>query len=322
MDCFVRPVGKVYISGSRNCASRPRRFPFELTGLLGQGGQGGVFRARCTEECGRDGVDPGDVVALKIIPVPLDQADRLLSRLSVRMRALGRLRSPAIVRHFGCLAAAAGPTGAVLVSVMGLAEGRLLSDALRESSAGMGPAAALALARQLVGAFVEMESGGISHCDIQPSNVVLAADGTPRLIDFGLASIPRARRPLSGPAPSEGRLAAARGAFDFMAPDFIRPFRPRPGFCGDSLSDLFSFCVLVHKTAVGRLPYADPLRDRAGYERRWFGPTDFSAIRVDETGLAPVSGLAGVLRRGLAPDRAARIPSFRVLRSELDAVLP
>lgn len=297
------------------------RFPFELLSLLGSGGQGGVFRARCMEPCGMDGVVPGDVVALKIIPVPAKEAGRLLSRLKIRTRAIGRLRSPAIVRHFGCLAAAAGPTGVVLVSVMELAEGRLLSDILRGAPAGMGPAAALDLARRLVGAFAEMESAGIAHCDVQPGNIVFAVGGAPLLIDFGLAAIPRARRPLSGPAPSGGRLAAVRGAFDFMAPDFVRPFRPHPRFCGDSLSDLFSFCVLVHMAAVGRLPYASPLRKRAGYERRWFNPaTAAAAIRVDEAAFAPVPGLADVLRRGLVPDRAVRTPSFRALEAELNAL--
>jgi serine/threonine protein kinase len=146
--------------------------PYEVVALLGAGGMGEVYRARDTK-LGRD-------VAIKILPASfLADADRL-ARFEREARTLAALNQPNIAQIYGMESSAQGHA-----LVMELVEGDDLSTII-----GRGPipaADALPIAQQVAQALESAHEIGIVHRDLKPANIKVRADGTVKVLDFGLA---------------------------------------------------------------------------------------------------------------------------------------
>lgn len=218
-------------------ARRPAGLPtqYRLVGPLGRGGSATAFVARDTR-VGRD-------VVVKV----LDRTDVADDRLEAEVRALGRLRDvPGVVR---LEAVGRTATGAPWL-VEELASGGSLADRLRRGL--LPPDEVVALVAALATTLAAAHRLGVAHGDLSPGNVVLAADGTVLLCDFGVAA-------LVGTA-SDGAVAATRS---FAAPERLAGAAP------SSSADVFGLGVLAHVAATGRLPdgTTDALRG-AGLPRR------------------------------------------------------
>ena len=157
--------------------------PFEVTGSLGAGGMGAVYRARDTR-LQRD-------VALKVLlPEVAGDPDRL-SRFKREAQVLAALNHPHIAQIHGL-----EESDGDIALVMELVEGPTLHDAItRASAAAAGKATthglpideAIAIARQLVEALEFAHDQGIVHRDLKPANIKVRDDGTVKVLDFGLA---------------------------------------------------------------------------------------------------------------------------------------
>src|SRR5688572_18562295 len=145
---------------------------FEITGTLGAGGMGEVYRARDTR-LGRD-------VAVKLLPsVFADDPDRR-ARLERESRLLAALNHP----HIAAIHSVEEIDGR-LALILELVEGPTLADRL-----AMGPlpiAEALQVACQLAEALEAAHGKGVVHRDLKPSNVKITPDRAVKLLDFGLA---------------------------------------------------------------------------------------------------------------------------------------
>ncbi len=145
--------------------------PYELTGELGRGAAGVVFRAR----------DPRlrREVAIKL----LTQADaRQLERFSREARALAKVRHPNVVN---VLEVGRQDQGHPYI-VMDLVQGESL--ARRMARDGPLPVRdAVEVIAKIARAADAAHAQGVVHRDIKPENVIVAIDGEPRLTDFGLA---------------------------------------------------------------------------------------------------------------------------------------
>src|SRR5512134_1352403 len=143
--------------------------PYEVSGVLGVGGMGEVYRARDTR-LGRD-------VALKVLPVDVAGDPGRRHRFEREARAVAALDHPAVLALFDV-----GEADGVAFLVTELLEGETLRARLGrgpvpwERAAEWGAAAADALAAA--------HARGIVHRDLKPENLFLTRDGHLKVLDF------------------------------------------------------------------------------------------------------------------------------------------
>jgi len=152
---------------------RPTAVPgYEILGELGKGGMGVVYRARQ--------VRLGRLVALKMILGPgLADPDRR-DRFQREAEAVGRLRHPNIVQ----IHEVGEQDGVPYFSLELVEDGTL---ARRIAGTPLPAADAARTVAAVARAVQAAHAAGILHRDLKPANVLLAADGTPKVADFGLA---------------------------------------------------------------------------------------------------------------------------------------
>ena len=188
---------------------------YDITGQIGEGGMGQVYRARDTK-LDRD-------VAIKILPEAFaDDAERL-ARFTREAKTLASLNHPNIAAIY---AVEEGPAEAghhVRALVMEFVEGEDLSQRITRGAIPLDEA--LTIARQIADALEAAHEQGIVHRDLKPANIKVREDGTVKVLDFGLAKATdgnsaakaRARRSSAAgstlmPAPPHPRGSAASPA--------------------------------------------------------------------------------------------------------------
>ena len=120
--------------------------------------------------------------------------------------------------------------------------GETLADRLKRERSLPEPEA-LRIAGQLCAAIDHVHRRGFVHYDVKPANVILCADGTIRLIDFGLAhAVVSGRFSFGGPAP-------AIASSDYVAPEQIRRKRGRKSV------DVYGIGVVLYEMLTGRAPF-------------------------------------------------------------------
>jgi serine/threonine protein kinase len=228
--------------------TRKRIGPYVVTGFVGVGGMGIVYRAQH--------VDGGREVAVKTVKTPVLAWS--LATLRQEIQFLRHAQHPGIVAIVDFDFLADEPWYA-----MELFEGQTLREfnhrlwAPSEASASRsGGASSLAAGGQLASTlrlFARLcdpidfvHRGGMVHCDIKPSNVFLRSDSEPVLMDFGLAS--RSRGAVGREAlVVTGRL---RGSLPYIAPEIIR------GLIPDTRADLYALGCMLYESVTGTPPFA------------------------------------------------------------------
>jgi len=145
---------------------------YEVLAPVGKGGMGEVWKARDTR-LGRE-------VALKILPDAFAHDPERLARFQREAKVLASLNHPNIGGIHGV-----EDSGDTKALVLELIEGPTLADRI-----GQGPIAideALPIARQIAEALEGAHEAGVIHRDLKPANIKLRADGTVKVLDFGLA---------------------------------------------------------------------------------------------------------------------------------------
>jgi serine/threonine protein kinase len=277
------------------------------------GGQGVVYEAVCTEpQFGS--LQIGDHVALKVMTVR-DSDPGAFTKFAERTEALVAMSHPNIVRYHGCFAdeLALNPIHGVVTDFL---SGQTLRELLDKRPQGLDVAEVIRIVRSCLSALIYAEGERkIIHRDIKPGNIFICEDGTARLIDFELA-----RQADGGQAVStQGNL---RGAFDYMAPDFLEPT-----FHGDEQSDVFSLAVCLHEALTGQPPYqrvsGDSLRANISFHDRW-RPADAkeskAVIQIDRSACLLVANMLQVLEQGLAQSRDKRYASFLAFNQAFSSV--
>src|SRR5918997_5297089 len=153
-------------------ASGTRVGAYEVTGVIGHGGMGEVYRAR-DHRLQRD-------VALKVLPAALSgDADRL-ARFAREARTLAALSHPNIATIYDL-----EEDGERRALVMELVQGATLADRVTQGALPIDEAIHVAL--QIADGLEAAHEQGIIHRDLKPANVKIRADGTVKVLDFGLA---------------------------------------------------------------------------------------------------------------------------------------
>ena len=222
--------------------------PYEITGTLGAGGMGEVYRAR-DPRLGRD-------VALKVLPDLFAGDPERLARFQREAQVLASLTHPNIGAIYGL--EEAGTTRAL---VLELIEGDTLADRIAR---GPIPAdEALPIAKQIALALEAAHEQGIIHRDLKPSHIKVSFDGIVKVLDFGLAKLaqPGGASGASG-AGGDGGLAALTqsptitspagtalgvilGTAAYMAPEQAK------GRPADKRSDVWAFGCVLYEMLTG-----------------------------------------------------------------------
>ena len=202
--------------------------PYEIIEPLGAGGMGEVYRAR-DSRVGRD-------VAIKTAH------EQFSERFEREARAIAALNHPNICTLFDV-----GP----YYLVMELVEGATLAVRIAEGPIPLDEA--LGIARQIVDALEAAHDKGIVHRDLKPGNVILKADGSVKVLDFGLAkqtlganpgSATRAESPTLSMAATQAGVILGTAAY--MSPEQAR------GKPVDKRADIWAFGVLLYEMLTGR----------------------------------------------------------------------
>jgi serine/threonine-protein kinase len=250
--------------------------PYRVEATLGEGAVGIVYRAvRETD---------GLTVALKVLRTELSGDE------TYRRRFLHEARAATEVRH----------RHLVPVVDVGEAEGRLFlasafvsGTTLEDQTRSYGPLPlddVLRAAAEVASGLDALHRAGIVHRDVKPSNILVVADGTYALTDFGLAK-GRAYTVLTKP----GQLV---GTLDYLAPELFRGQEATPA------TDVYALGCVVFECLAGKPPFADRSILQIGLAHMNEEPPDPSADRADAPGT-----LSWAVLRALAKEPAERPPT-------------
>lgn len=145
---------------------------YEVTGKLGEGAMGEVYRARDTT-LDRD-------VALKVLPDAFTADPERLGRFQREAKVLASLNHSNIGGIYGF--ETSGDTQAL---VLELIEGPTLAERITEGPVPVEQA--VAMVRQIAEALSAAHDAGVIHRDLKPANIKVRPDGTVKVLDFGLA---------------------------------------------------------------------------------------------------------------------------------------
>jgi tRNA A-37 threonylcarbamoyl transferase component Bud32 len=263
---------------------------YEILGELGRGGAGVVYKAR-QKSLNR-------IVALKMLRAGIDAAPHELARFRAEAEAVARLQHPNIVQ----------------IHEVGEADGRpyfcleyvdagSLADRLRAHV--VPPDEAAVLVEKLARAVEAAHQRGLIHRDLKPANVLLAADGTPKVTDFGLA------KQLDRNT-AHTQSGAILGTPSYMAPEQAAG---RPRDIGPA-TDVYALGAILYEMLTGRPPFKGATLLETLDQVRWQPPVP---PRLIQPGV-PV-GLDAICLKCLAKDRAARYVTPAQMAEDLQRFL-
>src|SRR5215470_7032665 len=200
---------------------------YEITGELGRGAMGVVYKA----------MDPtiGRTVALKTMRLDVHGLDsqEMVRRFQNEARAAGVLNHPNIVTIYD-----AGEHEGIFYIAMEFIEGTTLHELLMEKRV-LPTEEVLGITRQICRGLDYAHSNGIIHRDVKPANIMITANGTVKIMDFGIAKS-------GGQVTNTGQVL---GTPNYMSPEQVKG-RPL-----DGRSDLFSLGVLLYEMLTGEKPF-------------------------------------------------------------------
>jgi WD40 repeat protein/Tfp pilus assembly protein PilF len=203
---------------------------YEVLGILGWGGMGVVYRA-WQHQLNR-------MVALKMVHAGAQASPQVLARFRVEAEAVARLQHPNIVQihevgqHAGCP-----------FLVLELVEGRTLAQWLAGTPQPSRRAADAV--ETLARAIQSAHRQGVVHRDLTPANILLTADGVPKITDFGLAKI------VIGGENFRTQTGELLGTPSYMAPEQAASRHQDVG----TLTDIYALGAILYEMLTGRPPF-------------------------------------------------------------------
>ncbi|MCC7384136.1 MAG: protein kinase [Deltaproteobacteria bacterium] len=283
-------------SGSGSSASLPALFVghvladrWEVGERIGMGGMASVHR----------GLDRrlGRKVAIKILHPHVAESADSRERLAREARAIAQLKHENVIEVYDY--SIDDPSCTWLVSE--LVEGHTLKQSLEDHPRVMPEVAAL-IVSEVLRALRAAHAVGVVHRDVKPENVLIGADGRPKLSDFGIAQIVDEQK-----LTVTGNLV---GSPSYMSPEQAEGRRT------DRRTDLFSAGIMLYRMVTGGLPFAganaiDTLRKVAAVDC------------VDPLELEPScpGSVAAVIRKAMAKEIDARYQSADEMLADLVAIV-
>lgn len=201
--------------------------PYRLVRLIGRGGMGEVYEAEDTRK--------HRTVALKLISTQYSENPVFRARMQREADTAGRLTEPHIVPIHDY-----GEIDGQFYVEMRLIDGVSLRTMLTQYGP-LAPARAVAIVRQVAAALDAAHTTGVTHRDVKPENVLVAANDFAYLVDFGIA------RAAHDPGLTQSEMAV--GTYNYMAPE---------RFTADEVTyraDIYALACVLGECLTGAPPY-------------------------------------------------------------------
>ncbi len=285
---------------------------YRIVREIGRGGNGIVYLAERSDEFRQ-------TVAIKVVHRRGEEIER---RFRAERQILAALDHPHIARLLDGGTASDGSPFLVMEYV----EGRRIDESCAERRLGVRERIELML--DVCSAVAAAHQRLVIHRDLKPSNVLVTADGTAKLLDFGIAK-------LLDPAEVDWTLAETRLGGQPLTPRYASPEQMR-GEPVSTATDVYALGVILYELLTGRSPYrADPrsLREweQAVCEEEPLSPSTTAARTAPISGegsdgatpsppppeLAVDADLAAIVLKALRKPPAERYPTVDALADDL-----
>jgi serine/threonine-protein kinase len=178
-------------------------------------------------------------------------------------------------------------------------EGVNLAD--RSDSEPLSVVDAVSMVRQVASGLASAHVHGIVHRDIKPGNILITEDGTPKILDFGLAKMAGSQ--------TVTEVGSTLGTFAYMSPEQVR------GEKLDPRTDIWSLGAVLYELVAGRRPFAGDYPEAVMYAVLNEEPATMGTYRDDVP-----EGLETIAGRCLEKNRSSRYQSMAELENDLAAI--
>jgi tRNA A-37 threonylcarbamoyl transferase component Bud32 len=235
-------------------------------------------------------------VAVKVLFPELAQDDSFVERFRREAQSAARLNHPNIVSVYDF-----GEDQDALYIVMEYVEGQTLRDVVR-AGGPMAPAEAIRIATDVAAGLAVAHAEDIVHRDVKPANVLIAADGTAKVADFGIARAVGAGSDLTMPG-------SVVGTATYLSPEQAQ------GVEVDQRSDVYSLGMVMYEMLTGEAPFRGDNPLAIAYKQQHEVPPPPSAINP-----AVPAQLDSIVGRAMSLDSNQRQRSAGEFRAELLAI--
>lgn len=214
---------------------------FELEALVGCGGMGTVYRA--IDHRKLEAHNPHPEVAVKVLNARFQQHPDAFIALEREASKAQSLAHPNIVTVFDF-----DRDGAIVFISMELLHGTSLEEMIRAARhRGLARAAAVPIIRGIAEGLAYAHRKGIVHSDLKPANIFVIEDGTPKILDFGIARAV----PAASDGPRDQFDAGMLGAYTeaYATEEMVVGGDPSPA------DDIFALGIIIYELLTGRHPF-------------------------------------------------------------------
>ena len=265
--------------------------PYEILAAIGSGGMGEVYRCRDTRV-------PRTTVALKVLAPAVAEDSDFRKRFAREARIIADLDHPHI-----CALYDVGEVEGISFIVMPILEGRSLASRLDQGAIPVAEALRIAIA--VASALAYAHGRGVLHRDVKPSNIMLGADGSVKLLDFGIARTTGTSEETRTDTTKSGHIL---GTLEYMSPEQLS------GRDVDERSDIFSLAVVLYEMVAGRHPFRT-------------GDRMFTMCAILDCEYPPIASndpvvqaVDATLAKSMAHDPAAREQSMQEFLQALESI--
>ena len=273
--------------------------PYEVTIQIGVGGMGEVYRATDT--------NLKRSVAIKVLPASVAADAERLARFQREAEVLAALNHSNIAQIYGL-----EKREGTIALVMELVEGPTIADRIAQGAIPLDEA--LPIAKQIAHALEAAHERGIIHRDLKPANIKVRADGTVKVLDFGLA---KAMEPAAGSSPSTLMAptitapAMTHAGMVLGTPAYMSPEQAR-GKAVDKRADIWAFGCVLYEMLTARSAFAgettsDTIAKILEREPDWQALPGSTPARIQD-----------LLRRCLHKDQQRRLHDIADARIEIE----
>ncbi len=259
---------------------------YRIEQLLGAGGMANVYK-------GTD-MQTGKLVAVKVLKQEYVNNPDLVRRFKNEAKAISLLNHPNITKVYDV-----SVSDELQYIVMEYIEGITLKEYMEYRAKALTYKETVHFIMQILAALQHAHDKGIVHRDIKPQNIMLLADGTIKVMDFGIARFSR----------SESRTITdkAIGSVHYISPEQAR------GNPTDLRADLYSVGVMMYEMLSGTLPFESDSPVSVAIKQ-----ISEEAKPLRELNPAVPEALAAITARAMAKDPAERYLSAREMMADLE----
>lgn len=258
-----------------------------IESLVGVGGMANVYK-------GRD-IKSGNIIAVKVLKEEFLDNEELVRRFKNESKAISILDHPNIVKVYDV-----SVTDQLQYIVMEYIDGITLKEYLKQRGGALTWKEVVHFGTQVLSALEHAHAKGIVHRDVKPQNIMLLADGSIKMMDFGIARFSRAQ--------SQTVSDKAIGSVHYISPEQAK------GDHTDARTDIYSVGVMLYEMLSGQLPFDGT------------GAVSIAIMQISDKArpLAQVApnvpeGLRQITEKAMEKDPANRYQSARDMLEAIDA---